>query len=67
IPKVPRRPRRPKIPNYIAACGCCGQENHDRNDPQCPFRNGLLQLCLNPRMIKSIRELRLYYAENNRP
>ncbi|CAG8685674.1 8781_t:CDS:2, partial [Cetraspora pellucida] len=66
VPKIPRRPRRPRIPNYIAACGCCGNENHNRNDPQCLFQNGAIQPCLNPRLIKSIRELRMYYAENNR-
>ncbi|CAG8823382.1 9686_t:CDS:2, partial [Cetraspora pellucida] len=60
-------PKRPRIPNYIAACGCCGNENHNRYDPQCPFQNGLVQPCLNPRLIKSIRELRLWYVENNRP
>ncbi|CAG8830307.1 4991_t:CDS:2, partial [Cetraspora pellucida] len=67
IPKIPKIPRRLRIPNYIAACGCCGNENHNRYDPQCPFQNGLIQPCLNPRLIKSIRELRLWYVENNRP
>ncbi|CAG8837072.1 2427_t:CDS:1, partial [Cetraspora pellucida] len=56
---VPKIPRRSRIPNYIAACGCCGNENHNHYDPQYLFQNGLVQLCLNSRLIKSIRELRL--------
>ncbi|CAG8577307.1 4054_t:CDS:2 [Cetraspora pellucida] len=67
VPKTPRIPRRPRIPNYIAACGCCGQENHNHNDPRCPFQNGRIRPCLDPRLIRSSRELRLWHAENNIP
>ncbi|CAG8784661.1 9697_t:CDS:2 [Cetraspora pellucida] len=67
IPRVPKIPRRPRIPNYIATCGCCGNENHNHYDPQCLFQNGIVQPCLNPRLIKLIRELRLWYVKNNRP
>ncbi|CAG8652014.1 6037_t:CDS:2, partial [Dentiscutata heterogama] len=59
--QIPYRPRRRRIPNYIAACGCCGNENHARNDPNAPCRN---QNCINPRLVRSLREQRLYYIEN---
>ncbi|CAG8795309.1 15666_t:CDS:2, partial [Dentiscutata erythropus] len=61
IPYRPYRPRRRRIPNYIAACRCCGSENHARNDQNAPCRN---QNYINPRLVRLLREQRLYYIEN---
>ncbi|CAG8721768.1 6506_t:CDS:2 [Gigaspora margarita] len=56
-------PRRRGIPNYIAACRYCRDKNYTHNNPNTSYQN-LLQNCINPRLVRSIRDQRLWYIEN---